>query len=177
MEELVEIFKSANKRFIKRDTNLIMSDVSERCLCGALMLFLHNEIQNSDYRKYYTDIEYNRNKGEIKTIINNKLEVVSITCDVIVHSRGENISQDNLIAIEMKKTSALKSEKTKDKDRLLALTKDRFDDVWSFDGKTVPEHVCRYLLGIYYELNICNRYIDLEYYSSGSLKRQERITF
>ena len=70
-----------------------------------------------------------------------------------MHSRGNHIEQDNLIAIEMKKSNASEEEKQKDKDRLKALTKDSFDDVWSFDGTTLPEHVCRYLIGIYYEIN------------------------
>lgn len=26
------------------------------------------------------------------------------------------------------------------------------DDIWSFDGKALPEHVCRYILGVYYEI-------------------------
>jgi hypothetical protein len=51
----------------------------------------------------------------------------------------------------MKKASAPENEKQNDKLRLMALTKDSYDDVWSFDGKTLPEHVCGYTLGIYYE--------------------------
>ena len=49
MEDLNKIFKKANCDFLKRDTNMILSDVSERCLCGALMLFLHQAIQGSEY--------------------------------------------------------------------------------------------------------------------------------
>ena len=94
-------------------------------------------------------MEYNRNNGKIKTIKNSKEEIITINCDLIIHSRGEIIEQDNLLALEMKKSTAPKEEKLKDKERLMALTKDTFDDVWPFDGKTLPEHVCRYILGIY----------------------------
>lgn len=47
-------------------------------------------------------------------------------------------------------------EKENDKARLVALTKDSYDGVWSFDGKTLPEHVCGYDLGIYYEIDSNN---------------------
>lgn len=177
MKKLITIFKNANCSFLERDIDLITNDVSERCLCGALMLFLHNEIENSSFKGYYTDIEYNRNSNRIKTIINNEFKVTSITCDLIVHSRGKQKQQDNLLAIEMKKSSAPESEKMKDRVRLIALTKDSFDEVWSFDGETLPEHVCRYLLGIYYEIDIVNRNIELEYYTKGCMDSREVIKF
>ena len=44
-----------------------------------------------------------RNNGRVKTIYNNDLKVVTIICDLIVHSRGEIVEKDNLIALEMKK--------------------------------------------------------------------------
>lgn len=177
MKELIEIFRNANLGFLKRDVDLVKSKVSERCLCGALMLSLHNEIQNTKFKGYYTDIEYNRNSGKVKTIINKEHKVVSVTCDLIVHSRGEQTLQDNLIAIEMKKSSRPELEKNKDRERLMALTKDTFDDIWSNDGKTLPEHVCGYPLGIYYEINILNRYIELEYYTKGEMDSREVIRF
>lgn len=177
MESLIEIFKKANTSFLKRDTKLILDDVSERCLCGGLMLFLHKEIQNSDFNKYYTDVEYNRNDREIKTIVNNNTQIIPITCDLIVHSRGENIQQDNLIAIEMKKAQASDLEKQKDRERLEALTKQTYDDMWSNDGTTLPKHVCGYKLGIYYEIDQSKRSIKIEYYSKGSMAKTERVKF
>ena len=120
---------------------------------------------------YHVDVEYNRNKGAIKTIYktikSSHEQVIPISCDLIVHSRGEIVKQDNLIAIEMKKSTALRLEKAKDSERLIALTKDSFDDVWSFDGKVLPEHVCRYILGVYYEINFHRQSIIIEYYRKG----------
>ncbi len=63
----------------------------------------------------------------------------------------------------MKKSNRPTYEKESDRVRLMALTKDSYDDIWSFDGKTLPENVCRYALGIYYEINPSRRTIDLEY--------------
>lgn len=85
------------------------------------------------------------------------------------------IEQDNLIAIEMKKSNAPEEEKQNDKDRLKALTKDSFDDIWSFDGTTLPEHVCRYTIGIYYEINFSKRKIVLEYYKQGELFEKQTL--
>ncbi len=100
-----------------------------------------------------------RNNGRIKTIYNEDLKVVTIICDLIVHSRGEIVEKDNLIALEMKKAYRSMQEKENDKARLVALTKDSYDGVWSFDGKTLPEHVCGYDLGIYYEIDSKHRLV------------------
>ena len=57
------------------------------------------------------------------------------------------------------------------------MTKDSFDDIWSFDGATLPEHVCRYIIGIYYEINFSKRKILLEYYNQGELFEKDTIMF
>ena len=126
---------------------------------------------------YHVDVEYNRNQGRIKTIIADDFSIVNITCDLIVHSRGENIEQDNLICLEMKKSSRPNKEKIKDKERVRILTKDSYDDIWSYDGKTLPEHVCRYVLGIYYEINYGEKMISIEYYSKGEFVNQYFLRF
>ena len=169
---MVSLFEQANTQFINSDCSLIWSNVNERTLCGALMLHLHDLIKEQpEYDGYFTDVEYNRNKGQIKTIMKTIMgpreEIIRINCDLILHSRGLHPEQDNLIAIEMKKSNRPREEKEKDCNRLLALTKDSFDDIWSFDGHTLPEHVCRYILGVYYEINIRNQKIIIRYFQQG----------
>lgn len=67
-------------------------------------MYLERIVCKSGIKGYYADVEYNRNKdGRVKTILNKKMEVVTINCDLILHSRGNNTKCDNLIAIEMKK--------------------------------------------------------------------------
>lgn len=182
LERLIQIFENANRDFLKDDLDLLISKVSERTLCGALMLHLNNMIQKSEFAEYKVDVEYNRNKnGKVKTFVKTihglNDVVVKINCDLIVHSRGSNIIQDNLIAIEMKKANRKQVEKDSDRMRLIALTKDSYDDIWSFDGKTLPEHVCRYALGVYYEINNRNQLIDIEYYEKGHKFDEKKITF
>lgn len=176
-DKLIRIFETANDSFLINDRDLILSNVNERTLCTALSQHLLSTLSHTEYKKYHVDTEYNRNNGKIKTIINSELEIIPINCDLIIHNRGENIKQDNLIAIEMKKSNASKSEKQKDKNRLIALTMDTFDNVWSYDGKTFPEHICRYCLGIYYEVNIHGQNISLEYFRKGKLFSKKTIDF
>lgn len=169
-EEMRNLFEYANNNFLTQDIELIDSKVSERTLCGTLMSYIRDLIRNvPDYSGYFVDVEYNRNKGKVKTIINKDLNVITINCDLILHSRGQHPEQDNLIAIEMKKSNRPKHEKDKDRNRLIALTKASYDDIWSFDGKTLPEYVCRYIMGVYYEVDNENREVLIEYYSGGKL--------
>ncbi len=164
---LIITFENANKRFLDENAAYILSNVSERSLCSTLGQYLFLEIRDSNYSEYYVDTEYNRNKGQVKTIYNDDLKVVNIVCDLIVHSRGEIVERDNLIALEMKKAYRSIEEKENDRARLIALTKDSYDGVWSFDEKVLPEHVCGYDLGIYYEIDVKRKLICIEYYAKG----------
>ena len=171
--EMVALFENANHVFLQDEQSLFNTEVAERTLCGALMLHIHDIIKGNDsYTGYYTDVEYNRNQGGIKTIRKTiqdiHEEIIPVNCDLILHSRGEIVEQDNLIAIEMKKSNASAREKLKDRERLIALTKDSFNDVWAWDNN-FPEHVCRYVLGVYYEINYRRKLISIEYYRTGQL--------
>lgn len=174
MTDLVELFETANKGFLKENYRLLVDGVSERTLCGTLSQWLRNTISVTDYSAYHVDVEYNRNAGRVKTIYKDELTVVSITCDLIVHSRGEIAERDNLIAIEIKKSTRPHSEKENDRARLVALTRTSYDGVWYYDGN-LPEHVCGYGLGVYYEINRKKYEILIEYYMSGKLVESKII--
>ena len=171
-KELKDIFLDANNELLKKDKLLFDLKVSERTICGALMNKIYDRLKNSSYSDYYVDVEYNRNRNhrkKIKTcyiITNNRYEEITINCDLIVHSRGQNAKQDNLIAIEMKKSNRLKAEKIDDKYRLISLTNNNY---------SLPEHVCKYKLGIYYELNFNRNTIFLEYYYKGEKITEDTI--
>jgi hypothetical protein len=175
-DELKKLFLTANQVFLANDADLITSGVSERGLCAALMCHLKDKINESQFRDYYVDVEYNRNDGEVKTIMNNKMKIIPVTCDLIVHSRGKNVEQDNLLALEMKRSTHSEEEKVKDKERLKCLTRDSFNNIWGWNG-TLPEHVCRYVIGIYYEIDIANRAIKILYYRQGERMKPSKINF
>lgn len=123
---------------------------------------------------YFADTEYNRMQGgQIKTILGKSMKIITINCDIILHSRGGSVTEDNLIAIEMKKSQRPVREKNEDRDRLRTLTKRSYDRVWSNDGTTHPEHVCGYRLGAYIEVNNPKRNVRIEYFMHG--KRVESV--
>lgn len=167
MELLKKMFINANEKFLINDNSLIINNVSERSWYTRLAIYLENEIKEKKIIGYCVDTEYNRNKGKLKTILDYNTEIIPVTCDIIVHSRGNNKLQDNLICIEMKKSTSSNAEKIKDRKRLKILTRKSYNNIWSADGRTLPEHVCGYLLGIYYEVNIRTRKILIEYYYDG----------
>ena len=170
-DQMVELFEAANEAFLKEDKDLIFSGINERTLCGALMLHLHDEIQaDTSFQGYYTDVEDNRNRGKSKTIAGPRS--IRINCDLILHSRGRHPEQDNLIAIEMKKSTRPRKEKQSDRERLAALTSDSLDDYCSFDGENDLQHVCRYVLGVYYEINIRRNVATIEYYHESQMVKQ-----
>ncbi len=181
-DELKQLFLAANESFLRQDIELLNSEVSERALCGALMLHLNRlMMQDGTYDGYYTDVEYNRNRGNIrthkKTIKGPFEQIIRITCDLIVHSRGKNKVQDNLIAVEMKKSAVSQVAKDKDKDRLSALTKSRSENIELHTKGVLPEQVCGYVIGIYYEIDYKKRNIYLEFYKCGNLFERGTIDF
>lgn len=180
IRELERIFEKANDSFLGKNTMLFETQVSERTLCGALMIELYEVIKDTKYYKYYVDVEYNRNvdgtlKTLKKTIQGTDEKIVTINCDLIVHSRGQNVFQDNLIALEMKKSTGRWRDKESDRNRLECLTKSPDQDVWSYGGKVFPENVCGYGLGVYYEVNFKQRDILIEYYREGYCYHQYMI--
>lgn len=169
MDKLKDIFNKANDKFLLKSKQMIYDDVSERCLCSELKAFLREVLDNTKYKEYHIDNEYNRNCGKVKTTINGQMKVIKIQCDLIIHSRGKNEQRDNLIAIEMKKSYQTEEDKNSDRDRLCALTKSKHDDeVYSYDGKTFPKHVCGYCLGVYYEVDKDEKKVLIEYYQNGT---------
>ncbi len=176
-ELLVEIFNSANNRFIEENKQLIYDNISERTLCGELKSCLEEEIKHHKIKGYKTDVEYNRNMGKLKTIINNEHQIINIQCDLIVHSRGLLVKQDNLIAIEMKKAYQNEESKDSDRIRLKALTKDTYDEHWVYDSKKLPKHVCRYILGIFYEVDKDNNSVTIEFYKNGDFVTKQLLKF
>ena len=181
--QMVDIFEKANRNFLNDHLGLLESQVSERTMCGQFQIALNDLIRKDvQYGKYYVDVEYNKNVGRrIKRIRNGRYEQVNITCDLIVHSRGGNLKQDNLIALEMKKVirenSKQQQEINKDKERIIALTRSSYNDDWQYDGQDLPDYVCRFILGIYYEIDYVNRQICNQYYRSGELVHEIFIDF
>lgn len=155
-ENLKEMFLEANRAFLENHVILIRRKISERCLCGALMYELNKQLEKKNLKKYYADIEFNRDEDNVKRISCKSDDGVyskRIFTDIIVHSRGE-VSLDNLIALEMKKSTARADAKERDKNRLSLLT---------------SLYPYKYRLGVYYEINHKKRQILIEFYQNGKM--------
>jgi hypothetical protein len=175
--EMKRMFSATLKLFLELERENIISDVNERTLCGRFATYLQRAADESGLKGYFADVEYNRNLGRVKTILDAEKRVVSIVCDVILHSRGKIVRRDNLIALEMKKAQRPSGEKVEDRNRLRALTKASYDNIWSADGGVLPEHVCGYQLGYYLELDSRATTYLLEEYRSGELLRSKSGNF
>lgn len=175
---LYNFFRTARDRFLAEEVDNIIIGVSERNLCCRLAIYYSVLQEEFGLQEYYADTEYNRKQnGEIKTILDEQHEVVTINCDLILHRRGRVVDGDNLIALEMKKSYHSNEAKESDRKRLRALTKESYDNVWSNDGITHPEHVCNYRLGVYFELDTEERTYLIEYYEKGMKASNEAGVF
>lgn len=168
----MQIFQSAFDEFLKRERANILNDIAERNLCGRLMIYMERSKDNHGLADYFTDTEYNRKHGDVTTIIDSHHNVLNITCDLILHSRG-TINPDNLIAIEMKKKHHRQADKDADRERLVALTMQ--DSVYPVDQ--IPEHVSGYQLGLFIELDVAEAKFLIEIYKSGVIAGEERGAF
>lgn len=107
MEEIRNILETAINKFNENDVYLIENDLSERCVCSRLALYIQQTLMISRFCDYTVDVEYNRGaKGKDKSpkVLHDKKIVV----DLIVHKRGqfEYYGFDNLFCVEMKKSNS-----------------------------------------------------------------------
>ena len=175
---LKHVLRDALDEFFVREACALVANVNERNSCARLAVYLERAAHEAGLAGYVADTEYNRQQdGKVKTILDRNMKVISINCDLVLHSRGAKIADDNLIAIEMKKADRPLVEKERDRDRLRALTKSPYDQIWSYDGTVHPEHVCGYRLGVFIEIASANRAATLEYFAEGVQTSNERHTF
>jgi hypothetical protein len=168
------VFEDALSSFLAAEGASLLTDVSERSTCGRFAIYLQRQLEVDGFNGYYADVEYNRKQhGQVKTILNDQLEIVQITTDLIAHTRGEKPPPgDNLIAVEAKKSTRPDHEKEADRARLQAMTRIPFDGVWPWDGSH-PEHVCGYAVGVYVEIDIAQRELRLDFYKKGLLTKRK----
>ena len=166
-QKLKDLFCEANRAFIEKDLDLLYEDISERCLCGALMHELNKQLEKNDCNNYYADVEFNRNKKRIKQLHNDDGFVSNILPDIIVHSRGKEIP-DNLLVLEIKKSSANQQDKENDRNRLKMMT------TLNCQGS---HHSYEYLLGIYYEIDLGKKRIFIEFYKDGEIVEENNLSY
>lgn len=157
LENLKAMFLAAHRSFIENHASLLKRELSERCLCGALMCELNKQLEKNACNNYYADIEFNRafenTINNVKHLHDEEGTPKRVFPDIIVHSRGE-VTPGNLLALEMKKSTARREAKERDKNRLSLLT---------------SSYPYKYKLGVYYEINNKRRQILVEFYQNGKM--------
>lgn len=174
--KLLDIFYLANQRFLVKNIESIKNNINERNMCSLLSNEINKIIENTEFKDYYCDVEYNRNGKDVKTIIDDECVISRIEPDLIIHSRGQK-SKDNLLVMEMKKKYARKEAKDSDRKRLKLMTKQEYYDIFTYGDLEFPRHVCMYEVGIFYIIDAIKEIITLEVYSDSKLINIETNTF
>ena len=153
-KELIDIFERAKNEFLEKEKDIIKNDTNERTLTQRLAFYLELQLRkNIKYENYSVDCEYNRKEEDIKRLkFGKNTDKKEIYPDIIVHQRK---IKNNLIAIEMKKTTSRNTDKIKDIEKLEALT-DRKNDY-------------HYTLGIYFELDITDNNNIINFFVDGEV--------
>jgi hypothetical protein len=170
---LMSLFEEAFNEFLEKERDNIIANISERNLCGRLMLYFDAARLRYGLTDYFTDTEYNRNLGDIKRIMHSRTGSNIITYDIILHSRGQQ-RDDNLIAIEMKKKIHSRASKNADRARLVALTRTR---AAARRLSRRSNHVYGYQLGLFVELDTDGEAYLLEIYQEGAKINELREQF
>lgn len=178
---LIDLMKRTIDSFIDYNYILLKREVSERALCGALMLELYKQLQSTIFYRYFVDVEFNRSNikafNTIKRIPGDKAKNLRISTDLIVHGRGilPKDELDNLIVIEIKRfykdSSRYKMNKEKDLWRLEYLTLQE-DDLYGphrFNLEDIKKvGLYGYKLGVFLKVDYNHKNIYCEFYVHGA---------
>ncbi len=145
INELKRLVTQALDKLYQKDFELIKKSVGERSIAfrlGVIMECLKND--NTDFKGYDLDTEYNKNKDEFKKTPSKPNGAMP---DLILHKRGNN--WNNLLIIEVKRPKKY-SGRTSDRQKLKDFTN--------------KKGVYRYGLGIFIILGTTRGKVKLEYY-------------
>lgn len=112
--------ESCIRQLSVHDRTLLEVDINERALSGQLAVYLSHCCQEWD-----VDVEYNRDRYEVKRVSGPTIVIP----DIIIHRRNTG---ENLLAIEIKKTSNVNEH-------------NRQDDRWKLE-RLREEYGYRYVL-------------------------------
>jgi hypothetical protein len=167
-ERAEALFFAALESLMSTEGEHVLSGISEQNVCGRLAMCLDRLRTDFGFADYVVDTEYNRKQNRlVKTILDHRQRKLKIRPDVIIHTRGRVVNGDNLIAVEMKKSSRSASAIQTDRNRLRAMTKSSYDGVWEVHGGVHPEHVCGYEMGFLVILDISRESVRIERFADG----------
>lgn len=161
-EKIKEILIQGLQELYSQDYKNIDDGVSEMNLCSRLAHYmqclLKCNLNHIEFEHYFVDVEYDRmGKDNSKRVSSNPR---NIRCDLLIHSRGIK-TQDNLLALEMKKDSN-SSNVEEDKSRLKALT--------TWNEYSDDSFVCNTILGAFVTIEKSECTID--FFQDGEFHNQ-----
>lgn len=171
IEDIVcDLLSKSIKELIATDKRLLDLKVSERCICARLALHIDNNMREYDkengsrvFEGYYADVEFNRMYGVLpKKVFYDDIKH-SVSCDLLIHSRGEK-TLDNYLCLEMKKEEN-KEKCEEDRKRIMAMT--------ISNPKSNTEYVENTLVGVYMTLTPSS--FELEFYKKGEFYEKKMI--
>ncbi|MBE6123975.1 MAG: hypothetical protein E7184_00325 [Erysipelotrichaceae bacterium] len=151
--DILELFLKARDTFLDSNRDLIKLNLNERNYCHHLACEITSLLRQSNFKKYFCDVEYNRDHGQIKTIKTNDGNIRNINVDLIIHSRCNDEENDNMLALEMKKISNTDQDIENDRERLRYLTN--------------MNREYRYKYGILFLIDCNNVKANIEIYQNG----------
>jgi hypothetical protein len=92
-----------NAREVSENAKRLNRKLHETCISHRIAHYLENELEDTDYKDYSVDIEYNRFYGNFK-ILNTIKGQLAVRPDIIIHSRLDHtFDPQHLLVIEAKK--------------------------------------------------------------------------
>lgn len=97
MYTITKVINDALEKLYREDAYLIANEVHERSIVCRFLIYLQHEVENTNFKSFQLDADYNKDHSEPKRTKNRPKG----TCpDVILHKRGSN--EGNIFVIEFK---------------------------------------------------------------------------
>ncbi len=110
-KKIEELIRKCIERLYKEDEYLIIHNLCERTLVFRFGIYMYELMKEDNLLKnYYLDNEYNRNVDDIKAT---RHYPKGRYVDMIIHNRGKNGEENNILAIEFKRNRVCKEDRKK----------------------------------------------------------------
>ena len=154
-EEIIKRFERAIAMLYRKDRTLLEHKMHEQTICGRLAIYLQRKFK--DFKNYAVDVEYymhTKKKEERQGGNKGRIRI-----DILVHSRGENGSREDILLAVEAKYMANKDTGISDKRRLKKLT-----TLYTLNTPTNAVHST--LVGVFIRFDECK--CKMTFYTSGA---------
>jgi len=119
--KISQVLLAAIERLFREDIFLLKYDVHEQTISHRIAVYLE-----SHFSEHHVDCEYNNDldseTGRKQVYFPSENAISPVIPDIVVHHRGLNGPEHNLLVIELKKLPGTPSELARDRDKLCGFT-------------------------------------------------------